>query len=127
MFFKKDDDHSIDYRRYPRIPLTARVRFTPPGVEQWCGALVRSISTHGLGMYTDQRVNKGDHLLIELSLVTDENEPLHETILGEVVWADSGEVKKRYTLGIYFGDISEKHPKLSGYLKRLEAAIVALP
>ncbi|TAK05907.1 MAG: PilZ domain-containing protein [Candidatus Manganitrophaceae bacterium] len=125
MFYKKKQ--SIDYRRYPRIPLTARVRFTPPGVEQWNGALIRSISTHGLGLYTDERVKKGDRLLIELSLVTDENEPLHELILGEVVWAETGEAKTRYSAGIYFGDIAEKHPKLHAYLKRLEDAIVALP
>ena len=125
MFFKKNQ--SVDYRRYPRIPLTTRVRITPPGIEKWSGALIRSISTHGMGLYTDNRVRKGDLLVIELSLVTDENEALHELILGEVVWAATGEAKKRYTAGVYFGDIQEKHEKLHAYLKRLEAAIVALP
>jgi len=120
-------NNQVDYRRYPRIPLSARIHFTHQGYQQWNDALVRSISTNGMGIYTEKRVQKGDRLLIAISLVTDEKESLHETILGEVTWAGTGEERKRYTAGIYFGDIEQKHPKLYAYLKRLEAAIVAIP
>lgn len=125
MFFTKNKP--VDYRRYPRIPLMTRIHFTHQGFQQWNEALVRSISTHGMGIFTDKRVQKGDRLLIALSLVTDEKESLHESILGEVTWAGTGEEKKRYTAGIYFGDIEKKHAKLHAYLKRLEAAIIAIP
>ncbi len=125
MFSKKEQ--AVNYRRYPRIPLSTRVHFTHQGFQQWNTALVRSISTHGMGLYTEQRIQKGDRLVIALSLVTDENESLHESIVGEVTWAGAKEEKKRYTVGVYFGDIEEKHPKLHAYLKRLEAAVVALP
>jgi hypothetical protein len=125
MFFKKNNP--IDYRRYPRIPLSTRIHYTHQGYQQWNDALVRSISTHGMGIYTDKRIQKGDRLVIALSLLTDERESLHESILGEVTWAGTGEEKKRYTAGIYFGEIEEKHPKLYAYLKRLEAAVTAIP
>lgn len=117
----------FENRRYPRISLSVRVHYTDQECQQWNSALVRSISTHGMGIYTDKGIRKGDQILIALSLLTDEGESLHESILGEVTWAGTGDDQKRYTAGIFFGEIEEKHPQLHAYLKRLEAAVVALP
>lgn len=125
MFFSRNNQ--ANYRRYPRIPLSTRIHYTHQGYQQWNEALVRSISTHGMGIYTEKRMQKGDRIIIALSLLTDERDSLHESILGEVTWAGIGEEKKRYSAGVFFEEIEEKHPKLYGYLKRLEAAVTAIP
>lgn len=113
-------------RNYPRIPLVATVRFAKQGTDHEDEAVVRTISTHGMGMYTKTSLRKGDPLLIHLSLLTDENQSVEESILGEVTWAAPGGGKGRYSVGIYIGQMEKDHPDLYAYIKRLEEA-VSLP
>ncbi len=113
-------------RHYPRIPLVATVRFSKQGTDQKDDAVVRTISTHGMGMYTEASLRKGDSLLIDLSLSTDENQLVEESILGEVTWAAPEGGKGRYSVGVYFGQMERNHPGLYAYIKRLEEA-VSLP
>lgn len=110
-------------RHYPRIPLVATVRFSKEGTDQKDEAVVRTISTHGMGMYTEVSLKKGDSLRIDLSLSTDENQPIEETILGEVTWAAPEGGKGRYSVGIYIGQMEKNYPGLYAYIKRLEEAV----
>lgn len=110
-------------RQYPRIPLVTTARFEKEGTGQSDEAVVRTISTHGIGMYTKASLRKGDHLLIHLSLLTDENRTVEESIQGEVTWAAPEGGKGRYSVGIYCGRMEENHPRLFAYIKRLETAI----
>jgi Tfp pilus assembly protein PilZ len=111
-------------RAYARIPLTMTVRCTKQGTDQSNEGVVRTISTHGLGMYTKASLEKGDRLLIHLSLLTDEDQPVEESILGEVTWGAPEGVKSRYSVGVHFSQMEKEHPKLYAYLKRLEEAVL---
>jgi hypothetical protein len=113
-------------RQYPRIPLVTTVHFEKEGSNQTDEAVVRTISTHGIGMYTKTSLKKGDLLLVHLSLLTDENRTVEESITGEVTWAAPEGGKGRYSVGIYFGQLDKKYPDLFAYIKRLETA-VSLP
>jgi Tfp pilus assembly protein PilZ len=111
-------------RHFPRIPLIMTVRFEKQGTDQSDEAVIRTISTNGIGMYTKASLEKGDRLLIHLSLLTDENQLVEESILGDVTWAAPEGGKGRYSVGIYFGEMEKGHPKLHAYIKRLEEAIL---
>ena len=111
-------------RQFPRIPLIMTVPFVKQGTDQSDEAIIRTISTHGVGMYTKASLEKGDRLLIHLSLLTDQNQPVKESILGEVTWAAPEGKKGRYSVGIYFNQMEKEHPKLYSYVKRLEEAIL---
>ena len=112
-------------RRYPRIPLVAPVRFTDDRLHQTCKAMIRHIATHGAGLYTTEPVEKGDRLLVELSLVTDENESLDESILGQVVWSAPLKEEGRRLVGVYFEKLEARHPKLHSYITRLGKAVLS--
>lgn len=112
-------------RRYPRIPLVAPVRFTDDRLHLTGRAVLRQIATHGAGLYTAEPVEKGDRLLVELSLVTDRNESLNESILGQVVWSAPLAAEGRRSVGVFFEKLEEDHPKLYSYVSRLEEAILS--
>lgn len=112
-------------RRYPRVPLIARVRLTDGRLHQTGEAVIRHIATHGAGLYTTEPVEKGDLLLVELSLVTDENESLNESILGQVVWSAPLEEEGRRLVGVYFEKLEEQHPALYSYVSRLGKAVLS--
>jgi hypothetical protein len=110
-------------RQYPRIPLVTTVRFEKKGTDQKGEAAVRTISSHGVGMYTQASLKKGDHLLIHLSLLTEENQTVKESVLGEVTWAATEGGKSRYSVGVYFDRMEKDNPELYAYIKRLEEAV----
>lgn len=112
-------------RRYPRIPFVATIHFTRQGSDQRSEAILRKISTHGIGMYAKEPIRKGERLLVELSLSIGENS-FHESILGEVVWVAQTEEKDRRAVGISFNQMEKEQAELYSYLKRLEET-VSLP
>ncbi len=112
-------------RHYPRIPLVAPVRFAKDGTDQKKEeGVIRSLSTHGIGMYTKASLKKGDRLLIHLSLLTDQNHPVTESLSGEVTWAAAEGDKGRYSVGVCVDRMEKDHPALFAYVKRLEEAVL---
>jgi len=110
-------------RQHTRIPLVTTARFEKVGADQSGEADVRNISTHRIGMYTQASLKKGDPVLVHLSLLTDENQAVEESISGEVTWAAPEGGKGRYSVGIYCGRMEQNHPDLFAYIKRLETAV----
>ena len=112
-------------RLYPRIPVEMTARFTHQTTFQSGEAEVRNISTHGIGMFTKESVQKGDLLLIELSISSEQNERIHEAVLGEIVWVKP-EDNQGSSVGIYLAQMQKVHPRLYSHLRFLEETI-ALP
>ena len=112
-------------RLHPRIPFEMPVRFTDQKTFESAEAEARNISTHGIGLFTAVRVQKGDLLLIEVSLADAQNTRLHEAVLGEVVWVRP-EGDRGYSAGVFCARMQKDHPRLYSHLRYLEETI-ALP
>lgn len=116
---------SPNRRHYPRIPIAMTVRVTPKETDRSYHALTRCISTHGIGLFTKEPVQKGEQVLIGLSFTTDENERLTSSMMGEVMWCAPVVMRKdQYVVGIYFHQMEKDHPKVYAYLKHLENTVL---
>lgn len=94
-------------------------RISPHGLQSTTDALVRDVSTHGMGVYVKGPYQKGDFLLVKISLKTDEGEKINASLTGRVAWAAPIE-EGQYAVGIEFNDLEAKHPALYAYIQRLE-------
>ncbi len=56
-----------DRRKHPRIPIISIARLTRHGVEEARSVLIRDISTHGVGIYSEEAYQKGDLVLVAFS------------------------------------------------------------
>jgi Tfp pilus assembly protein PilZ len=110
----------LDRRNHPRIPIVSIARLTYQGIEAEKSVLVRDISTHGLGVYTDEAYQQGDLVVVRLSLTGDLSETIAESIAGEVVWVTPLPDGAHYAIGIRFENMEVERPKLYAYVKRLE-------
>lgn len=59
---------------------------TPRGSQKACEALVRDICTHGMGIYGRESYEKGDFIVVDISVVTIKGD-IEESVLAEVVWS----------------------------------------
>jgi len=98
------------------------VRCTREGQSTGADAEVRDLSTHGIGVYLQGPVQKGDRLVFELPLLTD-GTWIQEAVLGEVVWVVPRGEKGEYYAGIYIDQMQKTHPRLFAHLRHLEDAI----
>ncbi len=108
-----------DRRKHPRVPLISIARLTRQGLQEATTVLVRDISTHGLGIYSEEAYQNGDLVLIEFSL-TAGDETVSESIMGEVVWIAPLPDKAHHAVGIRFDRMMEEKPKLYAHIKHLE-------
>ncbi|MBI3804634.1 MAG: PilZ domain-containing protein [Nitrospirae bacterium] len=106
-------------RTRARVPVISIARLTPQGVQSKQYVLVRDISTEGLGIYSQEKYQKGDLVLIELTL-THENEKINESIPGEVVWTQPLPDKVHYAVGIRIDSMELEKPKLYEQIKLIE-------
>lgn len=109
-----------DRRKYPRIPIVSIARLTLQGMEAEKPVLVRDISTHGVGIYTEEAYQHGDLVVIHLALTDDQFEVITESVAGEVAWVTPLPDGTHYAIGIRFDDMAVERPKLYAYVKRLE-------
>ncbi len=107
-------------RRHPRIPLVTMARISPHGIQKPVNALVRDISTEGMGVYAEGPYQKGDVLLVEISIKTDRGEIISEALLGMVAWTTPLQETNRYAVGLEFHNMEKKNPVLYAYIKHLE-------
>lgn len=95
-------------------------RITPHGLQNTVDASVRDLSVDGMGVCIKGPYQKGDMLLVKISLKTDEGGVISESLLGRVAWAAPLETKGQYAVGLEFHDMENKNPALYAYIKRLE-------
>ncbi len=109
-----------DRRRHPRIPFVMMVQATRNGTQKTSEAFVRDICTHGIGRYTDEAYEKGDVLLIDISLEDENKEQIRESILGDVVWVERLQEGSKYAVRIRFDGMDTEKSKLYEHIRRLE-------
>ena len=107
-------------RKHPRIPLATMARISPHGLQNTVDALVRDISTDGMGVYVKGPYQKGDVLLVKVSIKTDEGEVINASLHGLVAWATPLPETNQYAVGMEFHNMEKKNPALYAYIKRLE-------
>jgi len=107
-------------RKYPRILIVSIARLTHEGMESERSVLVRDISTHGVGIYTEEPYRQGDLVVIHLALTDDRFEVITESVAGEVAWGTPLPDGTHYAIGIRFDDMAVERPKLYAYVKHLE-------
>lgn len=107
-------------RKRTRIPLVTMARISPHGLQNAVDALVRDISVDGMGVYVKGPYQKGDVLLVKISIKTDEGEMLSESLHGLVAWAKPVPDSNQYAVGLEFHHLEKKNPALYAYIKRLE-------
>ncbi len=110
-------------RKYPRIPVVMLAHLTPRGGQKACEALVKDICTHGMGIYSRETYEKGDFMVVDISIET-VNGDIGGSVLAEVVWANriEGDEEEQYAVGLKFDQLKKEKPKLFAYLKFLEEA-----
>lgn len=106
-------------RKGPRIPLITMARITPHGLQTGSEALVRDISTGGIGVYVKGRYQQGDMLLVKVSFDAGEGEIIKESLTGRVAWVKPLE-EGQSAVGIEIPDMERKHPSLFAYVKQQE-------
>lgn len=109
-----------DRRKYPRIPIVSIARLTLQGMEAEQPVLVRDISTHGVGIYSEEPYQQGDLVVIHLALTDSQFETITESVAGEVAWVTPLPDGAHYAVGIRFENMAVERPKLYTYVKRLE-------
>jgi len=95
-------------------------RVTPHGLQNTVDALVHDVSREGMGVYVKGPYQKGDILLVKISVKTEEGEAINESLYGRVAWATRLEPEGQYAIGLEFHDMEKKNPALYEYIKRLE-------
>jgi len=108
-------------RKYQRHAVANIAHITPHGLQQSAEVQVRDISTHGLGGYVSQAYQKGDILLIKLSLPVSKTEAIQESLMGQISWITQvPEEEQQYAFGVAFCEIKKQKPLLYAYLKQIE-------
>lgn len=107
-------------RKQMRVRLMTVARITPHGLQNTVDALVRDISLDGMGVYLKGPYQKGDLLLVKISMKTEEGEVINESLYGRVAWASALEERGQYAVGLEFHNMEKKNPALYAYVKRLE-------
>ncbi|MDC4226923.1 MAG: PilZ domain-containing protein [Candidatus Manganitrophus sp.] len=74
-------------RKHTRVPLMTVARITPHGLQNTVDALVHDVSREGMGVYVKGPYQKGDILLVKISVKTEEGEAINESLYGRVAWA----------------------------------------
>jgi Tfp pilus assembly protein PilZ len=110
----------VDRRNHPRIPIISIARLTQQGMEAARSVLVRDISTHGVGIYTEEAYRQGDLVVIHLAFTRDPSETVTESVAGEVVWVTPLPDGTHYAVGIRFENMEVERPRLYAYVQRLE-------
>jgi hypothetical protein len=95
-------------------------RITPHGLQKTTDALIRDVSRDGMGVYVKGPYQKGDVLLVKISVKTEEGEAINESLYGRVAWATRLETEGQYAIGLEFHDMENKNPALYAYIQRLE-------
>lgn len=107
-------------RKRTRIPLVTMARISPHGLQNTVDALVRDISTDGMGVYVKGPYQKGDVLLVKISVKTEEGDVVNASLHCLVAWARPVPESNQYAVGLEFHDLEKKNPALHAYIKRLE-------
>ncbi len=95
-------------------------RITPHGLQNTVDALVRDVSTEGIGVYARGHYEKGETLLVKVSIKTDQGEVITGSLIGRVAWVTPVEDRKERAVGIELLDLEKKNPRLYAYLEKLE-------
>lgn len=109
-----------DRRKHPRISIISIARLTAQGLEAASSVLVRDISTHGVGIYSEEAYQKGDLVVIRLALPTEPHETITDSIAGEVAWIAPLPDGTHYAVGIRFDNMKVERPRLYAHIKHLE-------
>jgi Tfp pilus assembly protein PilZ len=107
-------------RRHLRIPFVTTVRITRKQTQKTSVAFVRDICTHGIGVYTNEAYEKGDILVVDISLQDDKKEQINGSIVGEVVWIERLQEEDKYAVGIRFKESNKEKSGVYEQIRRLE-------
>lgn len=107
-------------RQAPRIPLVTMARITPHELQAGAEALVRDISTGGIGVYVKGRYQQGDMLLVKISFDAGDGKIIKESLTGRVAWVKPLE-EGHLAVGIEIPNMERRYPGLFAYIKQQEA------
>ncbi|MBI3803123.1 MAG: PilZ domain-containing protein [Nitrospirae bacterium] len=106
-------------RTHQRIPITSIARLTLQERSEEIRALIRDISTHGIGIcYRRKLFRRGDLVSVRLSLLNGYH-TLTELIEGEIVWVGPLQRRGDFGIGIRFDEMKRNHPILYRYVETL--------
>lgn len=109
-----------DRRAHPRVGLKMAVRITRKGTLGAGEVMLQDICTHGIGVYSQERFEKGDLLIVGISLPDEEGKQVAELAEGEVVWTEPMQQGSLYALGIRFDRLGKANPRLYKRIQELE-------
>lgn len=104
-----------DRRKYKREIISPHLKVVIPDTDQSFGAFVTNISSGGIEVYADQKLEPKQEVQLHLSFETDPKSGQNEVVTGEIRWVKiSG---PRFLIGISFKNVnSTDHPILSEFL-----------
>lgn len=108
-----------DRRKHKRENISPHLKVVLPDTSQSFGAFITNISSGGLEVYADQRLESGQEVQLHISFETDPKTGKNEVVKGEIKWVKlSGQ---RFLIGIAFKDInSNDQPVLFEFLNFVE-------
>lgn len=109
-------------RKSMRIPVATMAHVTPHGLQKTTEAMVRDLSTEGMGCYVDHVCQKGDMMLtkIRLDLPGPDSGVLQASLMGRITWVKPMNEEKKYAIGVEFRDMENQHPELYAHIKNLK-------
>lgn len=108
-----------DRRKYKRENISPHLKVVLPDTEQSFGAFITNISSGGVEVYADQKLEPRQEVQLHISFETDPKIGHNEVVNGEIRWVKiSG---PRFLIGIAFKNVnSGEHPVLSEFLDFVE-------
>ena len=102
-------------RKYKRENISPHLKVVVPDTGLSFGAFITNISSGGVEVYADQKLETKQEVQLHISFETDPKIGKNEIVNGEIRWVKiSGQ---RFLIGIAFKNVnSSEHPVLSEFL-----------
>lgn len=104
-----------------RLPVATMAHFTPRGEQITIKATVRDISTQGMGAAVDYPYQKGEKILVKITLTSPSHKVIEGSVIGWVTRVSQNSSDDPYVVGLEFREMEKQDPKLYSYLQGLEA------
>lgn len=106
-------------RKHKREPLSPHLKIVIPDSNQSFGAFITNISSGGIEVYADQRLEADQDVLLYISFESNPRLGKNEIVNGIVKWIKL--FGPRFLMGIEFKNINPiDHPVLSDFLEFVE-------
>lgn len=104
-----------DRRKYKREVISPHLKIVIPDTAESIGAFITNISSGGVEVYLDKKIDPGQVVELHISFETDPKTGHNEVVTGDIKWVKiSG---PRFLIGIAFKNVNSiEHPVLFEFL-----------